>query len=166
MTKLYSNTAEMAGVRAIAVQDDVYFLGPMHSIAAAWDHFNNAVSRNTGLVINQRKTSILVPHGSIVTSLTEKGFRPSDTFIPALGTILTRDLGCLRRWLASEMKRKHKRLFEDITDRRMPAQVAFTLLRMCAIPLVLDWIAHPLHLPVQPLRTSSTSLSCKLLLRF
>ena len=140
MTRLYSSTAERAGVRSIAVQDDVYFLGPMHSIVEAWNHFNDACARNTGLVINQRKTSILVPPESIITPLMEKGFQPSTTFIPALGTILTRDPTCLRRWLAAEMRKKHKRLFEDITDRRMPAQVAFTLLRMCAIPLVLYWM--------------------------
>ena len=60
--------------------------------------------------------------------------------IPALGTILTRDSGVLQKWLAKEMQRAHKRLFDAIRHPKLPVQVAFTLLRACAIPVAQYWM--------------------------
>ena len=46
----------------------------------------------------------------------------------------------LSRWLVAEMRRSHGKLFRTITDKRMPSQTGFLLLRMCAVPLVQYWI--------------------------
>lgn len=140
MVKLYGNTAEAAGVKTVAVQDDVYFLGPMHSIAIAWDHFNDAVGRGTGLVLNQRKTHVLTPQGVNDDELVTRGLQSSNLMIPALGTILTRDSGVLQRWLAKEMQRAHRKLFDALRHPKLPVQVAFTLLRACALPVVQYWM--------------------------
>ena len=45
----------------------------------------------------------------------------------------------LQKWLAKEMQRAHKRLFDAIRLRSF-VQVAFTLLRACAIPVVQYWM--------------------------
>ena len=104
MTKLYGDTAEVTGVKTVAVQDDVYFLGPMSSVAKAWDHFNKEVGKGTGLVLNQRKTHVLTPQGADDEELVARGLQTSNLMIPALGTILTRDSGVLQKWLAKEMQ--------------------------------------------------------------
>ena len=140
MTKLYGDTAEVTGVKTVAVQDDVYFLGPMSSVAKAWDHFNKAVGKGTGLVLNQRKTHVLTPQGADDEELVARGLQTSNLMIPALGTILTRDSGVLQKWLAKEMQRTHKRLFDAIRHPKLPVQVAFTLLRACAIPVAQYWM--------------------------
>lgn len=140
MTKLYNDTAEAAGVKAVAVQDDIYFLGPQHAVVAAWDYFSSTIAGNTGLILNQSKTHVLTPRGEDVKQLVQRGLQPSEVSIPALGTLLTRDKVVLSNWLESEMRRKYKGLFRTISDRDMPAQVAFTLLRSCAVPVVQFWM--------------------------
>ena len=140
MTRLYNGTAEQTMVKVIAVQDDVYFLGPQDAVMAAWKHFNAEVAKNTGLEINRQKTGVLVPSGTVVTRLREEGLQSSEVSIQALGTILTRDMQVLSAWLEREMKNKYQRLFRTVKDRYMPVQVAFTLLRTCAIPLVNYWM--------------------------
>jgi len=140
MAKLYNDTAEWTLVKVIAVQDDVYFLGPRDAVLNAWTHFNQEVAKNTGLEINRQKTGVLVPRGEVVTPLTDEKLQVSDVQIPALGTILTRDMQVLSTWLEREMTRKYQRLFRSVKDRYMPVQVAFTLLRTCAIPLVNYWM--------------------------
>lgn len=150
MTKLYNETAEAANVQAVAVQDDIYFLGPRHTISVAWDHFSSAIN-DTGLVLNQRKTYVLTPRGEDVTELVRRGLQPSEIQIPALGTLLTREPDVLNNWLEEEMRKKYGPLFRTISDKDMPVQVAFTLLRNCAVPVVQYWM-----------RTTPPSMSTKL----
>jgi hypothetical protein len=140
MADLYSGTAEATGVKVVAVQDDVYFLGTKDQIMNAWKHFNAALKAGTGLEINKEKTGVLVPRGEEVKQLLAEGLKSSEASITALGTILTRDSNLLSSWLVNELNRKHQRLFRTITDRSMSTQVAFTLLRMSAVPLVQYWI--------------------------
>ena len=87
MTRLYNGTAEQTMVKVIAVQDDVYFLGPQDAVMAAWKHFNAEVAKKTGLEINRQKTGVLVPSGTVVTRLREEGLQSSEVSIQALGTI-------------------------------------------------------------------------------
>ena len=112
----------------------------MSSVAKAWDHFNKAVGKGTGLVLNQRKTHVLTPQGADDEELVARGLQTSNLMIPALGTILKRDSGVLQKWLAKEMQRTHKRLFDAIRHPKLPVQVAFTLLRACAIPVAQYWM--------------------------
>src|SRR5690606_20630543 len=107
MVKLYSNTGEFANARVVAVQDDVYFLGPMHSVVAAWAHFNKEIAKGTGLTINKAKTSVLIPPEVETSSLVSMGLTFTNQYIKALGTILTRNTNVLRRWLVEEMQKSH-----------------------------------------------------------
>jgi hypothetical protein len=75
-----------------------------------------------------------------VTQFQQRGLKPSSLLIPALGTILTREKDVLSSWLVREMKKKYQRVFQTITNKHMSTQVAFTLLRMCAVPLVNYWM--------------------------
>lgn len=68
------------------------------------------------------------------------GLTFTNQYIKALGTILTRNTNVLRRWLVEEMQKSHGQLFTLLKDKRMPSQVAFTLLRMCGVPRVLYWL--------------------------
>ena len=140
MTGIYARTAERAGVRAIAVQDDIYFLGPISAVTDAWEQFKKEIGEKTGLKLNVEKTGLLVPVNEQARALAQKGLRPSDTLIPALGTILTRDLRILGNWLHKEMMKTHTKMFQSITSKHMPTQVAFTLLRMCMVPAVQYWV--------------------------
>ena len=38
------------------------------------------------------------------------------------------------------MQTSHKKLFKAILDKSMPAQVAYQILRMCAIPVIQYWM--------------------------
>ena len=91
MVHIYNNTAEKAGVEVVAVQDDVYFLGPKRAVEEAWNEFVKEVGKNTGLSVNQRKTQVLAPCGEDSKVLRQQGLQISDVSIPALGTLITRD---------------------------------------------------------------------------
>ena len=140
MTEIFKTAAETSGCRMIAVQDDVYFLGTPACAATAWDALKTLTTHNTGLELNGEKTSILLPDESSTRLFLERKLTPSTTFIPALGSIVTREMSVLSRWLVAEMRRSHGKLFRTITDKRMPSQTGFLLLRMCAVPLVQYWI--------------------------
>ena len=140
MANMYNSTNEITGVKVVAVQDDVYFLGPKETIMLAWTHFNREIAKGTGLTINKAKTNVLVPEQTDVASITRAGLVPTDNYIKALGTILTRKDSTLRRWINQEVKTSHEQLFTLLKDKRMPAQIAFTLLRMCGVPRVLYWM--------------------------
>ena len=134
MTEIFKTAAETSGCRMIAVQDDVYFLGTPACAATAWDALKTLTTHNTGLELNGEKTSILLPDESSTRLFLERKLTPSTTFIPALGSIVTREMSVLSRWLVEEMRRSHGKLFRTITDKRMPSQTGFLLLRMCAVP--------------------------------
>ena len=141
MVQIYRDTAERSGTRTIAVQDDVYFLGPEHSAEKAWEVFSELTAAGTGLTVNSQKSSILVPTTGVdLQKFTALGIKPSNSCISALGTILTRNMSTLKRWLKVEVVKTHDTLFSSLADKRLPTQVAFQLLRMCAIPLVLYWM--------------------------
>src|SRR5690606_29484545 len=91
MTEIYQETAESSGCKMVAVQDDVYFMGTPHSAAKAWDSMRDLVAEDTGLELNKEKTNILIPDDSDAGLFTSRGLSPTTSFIPALGTILTKD---------------------------------------------------------------------------
>jgi len=46
----------------------------------------------------------------------------------------------LGNWLEREMGRSYGKLFDAIVNKEMPTQVAFMILRMCAVPTVQYWM--------------------------
>src|SRR5690606_31854635 len=100
---------------------------------------NIQAAKQTGLELNKEKTSVLISEESDAALFTARGLTPSTTFIRALGSII-RDGSLLSRWLVSKLKTTHQKLFDAITDKRMPIQAAFLILRMCAVPPTQYWI--------------------------
>ena len=140
MRDIYRDTAEASGCDVVAVQDDVYYMGVANSVAKAWDIMKAMISKSSGLELNREKTSILIHDEAVATHFTSRELSPSTTNIPALGSIITRDGDLLSRWLIDKMQTSHKKLFKAILDKSMPAQVAYQILRMCAIPVIQYWM--------------------------
>lgn len=63
---------------------------------------------------------------------------PILTFIPALGTIISRDSDVIIDWLSKQVT-THTPFFNLLLDQRLPNQHAFTLLRSCLIPRMNYW---------------------------
>ena len=151
MVNIYNDTTKETECLFAAVQDDYYILGPTEHATIAWEKFCSLCKSTTGLKINRSKSQILLPAGSEGKELANEGLILRNDWIPALGTILTRNDKTAEKWLVEESKKKHDKMFELLMDKKMPAQVAYILLRMSMVPSINFW-----------LRTSNPSRTAKL----
>ena len=124
----------------ISVMDDIYYFGPPAQVFPSVDRFINAAP-TLGFNLNFRKSVGLLPNLDpvLVEECTSRNLQHSNIFIPALGSIISRDPDVVSRWLMDRVNRLHEPFFKALLDTRLPCQHAFTLLRSCMVPRMNYW---------------------------
>jgi hypothetical protein len=136
MRDAYSSSIKDLDCQAVAVMDDFYLLGPPSQVLAAFDRFSSGLPP-LGLTLNLPKSSCLIPSlddTDIIRELSSRNLPYSNVFIPALGTIISRNPDILSDWLKEQVSTLHEPFFKALLDPRLPSQHAFALLRHCLVP--------------------------------
>ena len=126
--------------------DDFYLVGPPKEVLCAFDRFCNVMPKY-GLQPNLAKCKALLPSLSdgLVRECKDRDLAYSDSYVNALGTILSRDPVVVSDYLVREVTEKHKPFFTALLDQRLSHQHFFTLLRTCMVPRMnyLARVTHP-----------------------
>jgi len=129
-------------VLPIAIMDDFYLVGSPPDVASAFNHFETALEKDTGLQINYSKTQVLLPEDAthdMRLEVKEQGLTICERGMPALGAVVGRDPDYCRLWLSEKSKTAHTLLFDSLRHRDMPAQHCLTFLRLCMLPRMNFW---------------------------
>ncbi len=115
----------------------ISIFGPAISSFTGYDRFLNNLP-NINLTTNISKSYILLNDAYIspilINNCNSRQLPYSTTFIPALGSILTRDSDIFSDWLVDQVTSDHEPFFKLLLDPRLPSQHAFTLLRNSMVP--------------------------------
>ena len=146
MTRPYRATLTGLDCHAVAVMDDFYLFGPPTGVFTAFDRFAGLLP-NCGLQLKLPKCKALLPSCSdvLVKECKDRDLPYSDSYVNALGTILSRDPIVVSDYLVKEVTEKHKLFFTALLDQRLSHQHFFTLMRTCMVPRMnyLSRITHP-----------------------
>jgi hypothetical protein len=137
MRNTYSNAINNLDCNAVAVMDDIYFLGLPDPTLTAFDRFITSLPEG-GLSVNLPK-SIASPSDLLISEFTDRNLLYSTESIPALGSIISRNPDIISNWLLDQVSTLHEPFFKAILDSRLPTQHAFALLRSCMVPYEL-WV--------------------------
>lgn len=141
MRASYSTCIQGSDCHAVAVIDDFYILGPPNQAFPCFDTFSAGLPLLL-LNLNLPKCISLLPDNpseELIHECTSRNLQYSSIFIPALGSIVTRDHNSLSSWLLDQVKKQHQPFFNALLDSRLPAQHAFALLRICMVPRMNYW---------------------------
>lgn len=136
MRHCYSNCIVGVDCHAVADIDDFYLLGPPDDVFTAFDRFSGALPHLL-LHLNLPKSIALLPDdpsANLIAQCTSRGLPYSVDFIPALGSILSRNPDTISTWLEDQVSSLHEPFFKTLLDSRLPSQYAFSLLRICLVP--------------------------------
>ena len=136
MSKIYSDS-QLDGAKLIAVQDDVFYMGPPESVIKSF-HALRRLLEGTGLRIQVSKTAALADEKTQIL-LARDNIDVSNSFITGLGVCFSRDRDVISNWLVSSVKSVHKPLFDVLMTKKLSGQAAFQILRKCALPIMNYW---------------------------
>ena len=140
MKDIYASSVAGLPSHAVAVMDDVFFMGPSNATFTAFGRFSARLPP-TGLNLNRSKTTALLPSSSrVFTSLcSSRGISYSSVSIPALGSILSRDRKIISSWILKQSSDQHTKLFKLLQHPLLPSQHSFSILRSCMVPRMNYW---------------------------
>jgi len=136
MKELYADSIQGLNCMAVAIMDDVYFIGTGPDTCTAVNRFAaSLISRGTGLKLNLPKSLCLIPRGDRnATNLCKKLKIPTTTIsLPALGGIISRNKKVISKWISTNVK-SHTPYFNLLLDPSLPSQHAYAILRNCVLP--------------------------------
>lgn len=123
MTRPHGATLTGLDCHAVAVMDDFYLFGPPTGVFTAFDRFAGLLP-SCGLQLKLSKCKALLPSCSdvLVKECKDRDLPYSDSYVNALGTILSRDPIVVSDYLVKEVTEKHKLFFTALLDQRLSHQ--------------------------------------------
>jgi len=141
MVKLYNNAVENTDTLALAIMDDIYFVGDSKSVLTSFDNFVGGLA-GTGLRHNQSKSCVLIPSDAsrrLRQACTERKLQICVDTMPALGAKVGWIPEDISEWVYDKMIKSHTPFFDAIRHTALPAQHAVALLRLCMLPRMNFW---------------------------
>src|SRR5690349_13646312 len=120
--------------------DDFYIYGPPSQVFPVFDRFSASLPA-AGLTLNLPKSMAFLPddHKYIFRECASRHLPFSSDYLPALGSVISRNPDTISQWLVDQVETLHKPFFSALLDPRLPTQHAFSLLRSCLVPRMNYW---------------------------
>jgi hypothetical protein len=131
--------AGLPDIQAVAIADDLTLVGSPGSVFEAFRRFK-ALGLPCGVELQLPKCIALWPHPrdpppEVFDGCRSLGIELVRGSAPVLGAMVGCDDARAEKWV-QEAVRGHEGLFRDLRRDDMPCQIAFLLLRVCALPRV------------------------------
>lgn len=137
MVDIYARSAATGGVVAVAVQDDLCFLGDPEKVISAWRALTLCL-KDSGLVLEPSK-SVALAGDSVRHFFVKEGIDVSSKFFLALGACISRDPQLMRLWLERRTESSHSHLFSFLQLGKLSSQAGYHILRKSAVPSMNYW---------------------------
>jgi hypothetical protein len=140
--------SEFPQVSAVAIMDDVEFVGPFSQLFLVLDRLIQHAPEY-GLSLQFRKCSMLWPRpapapASLSSGCLQRGLPVVLGGIPVLGSMVSLDPLFFRDWLLSRVTKAHSRLFDFLGSRDLPSHPC-----VCALTFV-STSSYVLFVPCRP----------------
>ena len=131
--------AEIPGVKATAIYDDVTFTGPPMLLFQAYRSFCQKMAA-LGLHVQPAKSFFIALNGEQVTAEAVQEAAqlsiPIERNVRLLGTRIGLDRQTVCNDLLTDMQERYSDFWDGIAHAEMPVQIAMSLLRVVAVPLL------------------------------
>lgn len=127
-------------ITTVAILDDIAVGGDLADVITAYDSLKERIERDLGSRVNASKTVLVTGYEGLPTDETvemceARGIKIELKGAKYVGAFIGRDENA-RRHFVSDQAEKHTSMFAALLNPHLPVQVAMTLLRFCAMPVM------------------------------
>ena len=127
-------------ITTVAILDDIAVGGDLHDVITAYDALKERIERDLGSKVNASKTVLVTgydgpPTEETVALCQARGIAIETQGAKYVGAFIGRDEEARRQFVLNQAE-KHSSMFAALMNPYLPVQVAMTLLRFCAMPVM------------------------------